>query len=355
MAKKRLFDLPETKGTFHVVGCADRLSSDKSQNAGTTQSGKQYNNINFGIQYEEDGASVNVGFTGYVNNEVYFWSSKDKQTKRVPWKDRKAFNQEGYIMMGKGLALSREADGKTVKPKMYSDYDAVEEIHNKLHDGDFIYASGDLNYRTYKKDGERRTAINIVPNRIYLQKFNFDWDDLKDSNKGFIFKQTFVYTDIEQEKDENDKPTGRYIVHGLVVAYNSIESVSMILESKNVANNLRKNVKPYTAMDVYGLIKMSTSVEEVVVEDDGWGDQTFAKKITAPTKREFVIIRVDKDSFDTEIYTEAEIFKAIKAVAENEVVEETYNASSPVSKDDEWTAAGDDEDDWGSDEDDLPF
>lgn len=30
MAKKRLFDLPETKGSFHVIGRATRLSSDKS-------------------------------------------------------------------------------------------------------------------------------------------------------------------------------------------------------------------------------------------------------------------------------------------------------------------------------------
>lgn len=354
MAKKRLFDLPETKGTFHVIGQATRLASNNSYKAGSTQNGKAYRSINFGVKYAENEAPVSVGFTGYVNNEVYFWSSRDKQTKRVPWKDRNSFSQDGYVMMGKALALTRGADGNAEKAKLYTDYDSADEIYNKLHDDDFVYVAGDLNFRQYKtKENEKRTAISLVPNRVYLQNDKTNWNSISDDKAGCIFKQRFVYQDIEQEKDSNDKPTGRYIVYGIVVGYSSINRISMILTSREVANNVKKKIKPYTAIDVYGLVKMQASEEEVVVEDDGWGDQTFATKITAPTRREFVIVRIDKDSFDSETYTEKNIAEANAAVVANERVEETYNAKETKS-DDGWSIDADDSDDWGSDED-LPF
>lgn len=302
-----------------------------------------------------------MSLTGYANNEVYFWSSKEKKTQRVPWKDRYNFNQDGYIMMGKGLALERGEDGKPLDTKIFTDYDSAEEIHNKLKDGEFVYVSGDLNYRPYKtKENEKRTAISLVPSRVYLQKAGYGWEDIPEDKAGCIFKQRFIYMDIEQEVNDENKPTGRFIVHGKVVCYNSIESVSFILESRTVANNVKKKVKPYTAMDVYGLIKLQASEEKVVVEDDGWGDQSFATKVTAPTRREFCIIRIDKDSFDTDTYKMDDIKKAIDAVAANEKVEETYEANSETKKDeDAWgSSMTDDEDDWGEDsdpDDDLPF
>lgn len=355
MAKKRIFDLPETRGTFHVIGQATRLNSDKSFNSGTTKNGKVYSTINFGVKYNEVDAPVSMQLTGYVNNEVYFWSSKEKQTKRIPWDERYNFKEDGYVMMGKFLSLEKDSSGKAVKPTVCPDYDAVNEIHDKLNDEDFVYIAGELNYRPYtNKDGEKRTSISLIPGRVYLQNDGYTWDSISEDKVGCIFKQRFVYTDVEQEKDENDKPTGCFLVHGYVVTYSTIETITFILESRDVANNLKKKVKPYTAMDVYGLVKMKTSVEEVVVEDDGWGDQTFANKVSAPARRQFVIVRIDKDSFDSSEYSEKSIADAIKLVKASQEVDKTYEAKQE-NKEDSWSTDIGDDDDWGSDEDDLPF
>lgn len=358
MAKNRIIDLPETKGTFHVIGQATRLSSDRSYKAGSTQNNKWYRSLNFGIEYEEDSSPVSVQMTGYVNQDVYFWNSKEKKSIRVPWKDRYNFDQEGCVMLGKTISVTREPDGKPSKHKVYADYDAIEEIHKNLNDGDFIYAAGDINFRPYRnKEGEKRTSINFVPGRLYLQNDGFDWDSLAQDKAGFIFKQRFIYLDVEKETDDNGKATGRFIVSGYVVSYSSIDRVTMILDNVTVVNNLQRKVKPYTAMDVYGYVKMNVNEEEVVVEDDGWGNQAFETKVNAPARRELQIVRIDSESFDTDTYSEASVKKAIEKIKANENVERTFAAKEEPKNDDAWSSDIDDSDDWDVDDSDesLPF
>ena len=45
---------------------------------------------------------------------------------------------------------------------------------------------------------------------------------------------------IDPEKDNNDKPTGRYIVLAKIVTYNNIEDVQFIIEDMPLAKKFNK-------------------------------------------------------------------------------------------------------------------
>ena len=132
---------------------------------------------------------------------------------------------------------------------------------------------------------------------------------------------------IDQEKSDDDKPTGRFVVLAKIVTYNNIEDVEFIIEDTALANKFRKSLKPYNAIKVSGHMVASTQTE-TVDNDDEWGEEDKIEKVSAPTKREFIITGAKGSSIDKEIYTEENVMEAIAKIRNANKAEESFGATS---------------------------
>ena len=134
---------------------------------------------------------------------------------------------------------------------------------------------------------------------------------------------------IEQEKDDNEKPTGRFIVLAKIVTYNNIEDVQFIIEDKALANRFKKSLSPYNAIKVSGHIVSSTQTETVAADDDdNWGEEDNMEKVSAPTKREFIITGAKGSSIDKELYTEKNVAEAIAKIKNANKAEDNFGSDS---------------------------
>ena len=131
---------------------------------------------------------------------------------------------------------------------------------------------------------------------------------------------------IEQEK-EDDKPTGRFIVSAKIITYSTIEDVMFIIENSKLANVFKKNLKPYTAINVWGKIDATILTEEVE-DDDIWGESNPMTRIKAPTRRELIITGADKNSIDTSIYTQEAIEDAMVKIKNAQNAQNDFEGSS---------------------------
>ena len=72
----------------------------------------------------------------------------------------------------------------------------------------------------------------------------------------------------------------------------------------------RKNLKVYNAIKVNGHMVTVTQTEEVS-DDDSWGEEDSLEKVSAPTKREFIITGAKPSTIDKELYTKENVEEAI--------------------------------------------
>ena len=94
------------------------------------------------------------------------------------------------------------------------------------------------------------TSTKLVPNQVSLcSEVKFDDDKYEKQND---FNQVIIFMGIDPEKDNNDKPTGRYIVLAKIVTYNNIEDVQFIIEDVALAKKFNKSLNPYNAIKVSG-------------------------------------------------------------------------------------------------------
>ena len=150
---------------------------------------------------------------------------------------------------------------------------------------------------------------------------------------------------IDQEKDDADKPTGRFVVLAKIVTYSTIEDVQFIIEDKDLANKFRKSLKPYNAIKVSGHMVSSTQTETVADEND-WGEEDAMSKVSAPTKREFIITGAKGSTIDKELYTKDNVADALSKIAQSNKAEKDFDGGD----NDDWGEAnldgGDDEEAW---------
>ena len=89
----------------------------------------------------------------------------------------------------------------------------------------------------------------------------------------------------------------------------------------------------------------STSTESVADEDD-WGEEDAIEKVTAPTKREFIITGAKGSTIERELYTEKNVTEAIAKIARANKAESDFGGS-----DDDWGDTSeldtDDDEAWG--------
>jgi hypothetical protein len=186
MAKARLFDLPETKGTFQLKGIVTGTKKDSFLKEIKTKSNKDMKMLNLGIEYSE-GQTLYVNMQGMEQDNVYF--SKKSETKgergevvKVPWADRFTYNREGFKIIGKSIGVKKklDKDGKEVNDKKtLPEFDACKEIADNLKDGQSVFIRGKLDYSNMTDDkGNKKHFKKLIPDQVSLCG-NVDFSDEK--------------------------------------------------------------------------------------------------------------------------------------------------------------------------------
>ena len=332
--KGRLFDLPETKGAFQLKGIVSGMEKDTAFKEIKTKSGKPMRMLKFGASYL-DGETLSVNIQGMEQENVYFSKRAEKKgekadTVKVPWVERYSYNREGYRMIGKNIGVKKKVDseGKTVNDKkILTDFDACKEVKENLKDGASVFIRGSLDYSSFTDDkGNKRTSTKLVPNQISLcSDIDFDSEKFEKQND---FNQVIIFMGIEQEKDDNEKPTGRFVVLAKIVTYSNIENVQFIIVDKALANKFKKSLNPYNAIKVNGHMVSSTQTETIVADDDVWGEEDRLEKVAAPAKTEFIITGAKGSSIDKTIYTEQNVTEAISKIKNANKAEENFGDDS---------------------------
>lgn len=335
--------LQETKGSFQLRGVVTGTDKDSFYKEITTKSNKPMRMVNFGINIDKDKA-VYVSLNGMEKDTVCFSKSegkgKDRKTtvEKVKWNDRLSFKKDGFRPIGINLGLKKivDAKGNEINDKAtLFEYDACKHIHDNLTDDVSVFIKGKLEYSTYNDAHQTK----FVPNQVSLCK-PIDFDDENYEVLG-NFEQTIVFMGI----DRPDKAEEKFIVTANIITYNSIEATEFIVENPKLAKNL-KSLKPYTSIKVYGDIRVERDVDEVVEEDDGWGTSNPMDRVKSPTTRSLVITGADKESIDTELYSEEIIDEAIAKINSNKNADKDYgdnddwgsapSSSTATDEDDEW-------------------
>lgn len=348
MAKEQLHNLKQTTNSFQCRGVISGTKSQKfyKDKIGSNQDGIS---VNFGVNIA-DKKSVFITLTGYPRKEVYYYKKGENgakgTTKAVAWKDRKKAPGEGYRLIGVRLSTGKDEDGNNINT-MFTEYDAVNYLRENLKDGDSVFINGTIEFRSWiNKNGQTIKSVNLVPNQISYMKKPIDFDT-EDFTEMCEFENTLVFSSVDPETDENDKKTGRFILSGYSVGYNTVENVSFVIDKdhEKLAKNLHKAMKPGYSIKTYG--KVNVIVDATTVEDDsdGWGESSPMERVNSPVRREYVVYRAEPSSIDKESYTEDTISEAIRKIKTAKAAKANFGEKPNinVAVDDEW--ATDDEDD----------
>lgn len=320
--------IQETKGSFQLRGITTGVLKDSFYKEIKTKTDKQMRMVNFGVNIDKD-KTVYVGLSGMEKDTVFFSKSEGKGenrktvTEKVAWKDRLSFKKEGFKPIGVNLGIVKtmDANGNEVNDKQAKfEYDACKYISDNLKDDVSVFVKGKLEFSTYNDSHQTR----YTPSQISLCKpVNFDADDFKALGD---FEQVIIFMGIA--KNEN----GTFTVSAKVVTYNSVEDAEFIIENPKLAKTL-KTLKPYTAVKVYGHINVEHDTDVVEEEeDDGWGEPNPMERVNNPTVRTLVITGANKNSVDTDTYSEEIIEEAIAKMNSDKNAAKDFGDSS----DDDW-------------------
>jgi len=333
MATKTKHGLPETKGMFKVRGFVTGMQRDNTFKDIETKSGKKMNILNFGVETAPE-STVFVTVQGMERDEVYFSKRVEKgkvETKKVLWSNRFEDQGEGYGLIGVSVGLDKDDNGKNIV-HTYTEFDAAEKIYEKLNDEMPVFIQGEVEFSSFKRDnGEvsRNKRFNV--RKIYnSNSIDFESPDFKETSD---FKQRIVFMSIN--KDTNSKEP-RFLVEAKIVTYNTIEDVEFIIYNPTLANQFRKGLKSYHAIDVWGKIVNKVDTDEVEETSSSvWGEEDSFKRINKNYIRELVITGADPDSIDKETYSEEAIEEAIKKLnSEGQVEGGVWGESDNTDLDD---------------------
>lgn len=349
MAKERLFNLPETKGTFQVKGRISGVEGSKFYTSKKTKNNNDFRAVNFGCAYD-DKKNVYLSLTGMPQKEVYFSKRNSEtgktDTKKIAWANRNTFAEDGYRMIGVNLGLTKttDKDGKEVNDKKtMAPFDACAYIKENMKDDTSVFVRGNVDFSSYlDNEGNTRRSTKYIPSQISLCQ-DVDFNAYDDNNKAVHdFTQTIVFIGIDKEKVD-DKDTGRFVVSAKIVSYADIVDTEFIITDARLANLFKKNLKAYHAISVHGHIEVVHQVEDVS-EDDGWGEANSMKAVSGSTKTEMVITGATPSSIDKESYSEKSVSEAIVKIRNAKKAEQNFtgNSAQESASDDDW---GDDSND----------
>lgn len=345
MAKEQLHDMKQTSSSFQCRGVVFGTKSQKfyKDKIGTNKDGIS---VNFGINIA-DKKSVYMTLTGYPKKEVYYYkkgaNGAKGTSKPVAWKDRHKSPGEDYSLIGIKVSTGRDEDGNNINT-VFTEYDAVGHLKKNLKDGDSVFIKGKIEFRSWTdKNGQIVRRVNLVPNQISYTKspINFDAEDYKEMCE---FENTIVFQSIDQEEDENGKSTGRYILSGYSIGYNTVENISFILKEdcKKLATNLKKAMRPGYSIKTFGRVEVINNISTIEDDQDGWGNTSPMERVNSPTTTEYIVYRADPNSIEKEDYSEDTINETIRKINSAKVAKENFGESVNTNND---------SDDWGSDDD----
>lgn len=343
MAKDRLHELKQTSASFQARGIVSGMKKEKAYQSGTSKNGGKWNSLEFNLMINEK-KSIFIKLNGFPRSEVYYYKSGEKKgekgtTKKVSWKDRKKSPGEGFRLIGINISVGKDENGKNVN-EMFTEYDAVEHLHNSLKDGESLFIKGNMVFSSFTdRNDQLKRKVELNPTQIsYTQDpVDFSADDFKEMAE---FENTLVFSDIEKETDESGNSTGRFVLSGYSIGYNTVEAVSFIVTNAKLAGNLKKKMKSSNSIKTYGRINVVTNVSAVEEsDDDGWGESSPMERLNTPVIREYVIYKAVPDSIDVETYSDADIAKALKAI------KNAKDASEKFVEDN-----NEDTEDWGDDD-----
>ena len=345
------FNLPQTKGQFQLKGIVSGTEKDNFYTERQTKTGKPWRSVNFGVQVDK-GETLYISLNGFEKEKVFFYKRPEKGekkgvTKEVPWSDRFNFNSPGFRMIGLNIGVQKVIDSKGHEvndKKMLTEFDAAMEIGRYLKDGDDVFVRGNIEYSSFTDNGGNvRRSVKFVPNQVSLcGKVDFEDDNFEPMHE---FTQTIVFMGVEQEKDGNGSPTGRYEVEAKVINYGDIQDTSFIVENDKLAKILKKNMKPYQSIKVWGEMRSVTQTEVVEEEDEYWGESNKMEKVVAPTRRELVITGADPSTIDKDTYSKSVVETAIAALKAAENASNDFGDSDDAPWGDDSGFAIDDDDD----------
>lgn len=318
MAKERIIaNLPETKGTFQIKGIVTGAEKDNFYTEKKTKTGKDFRAVSFGLEAEKDKTTY-VSLNGMPREKVYFYKAgKDGakgETLAVDWAQRHTFNREGFRPLGINIGVTKVLDEKgnmVNDKKTLVEFDACRAIGEHVKDGVSLFIRGNMEYSSFKDDkGNVRRSTKLIPSQVSLcADVDFAAADFKPVHD---FQQVIVFKGIDQEM-ENDSPTGRFVVGAYIITYSTIEEAEFIIVNKTLAQQFKKNIKPYSVIKVWGHMETTIQTEEVS-SDDVWGESNAMEKVSSPVKRDIVITGADPNSIDSTIYSEELIAEGIMKI-----------------------------------------
>ena len=325
---ERVHNLKQTSCPFQVRGIISGVESDRFYKSGVGKNGGQWNKINFGVKINEN-KTVYISLNGFPRQEVYYYKRAETRgakgtTVKVPWKDRKKSPGDGFRLIGVNLSTGKDNEGNNIN-SVFTEYDAVEWLHENLKDGESVFIKGNIEFSSYvNKDGNVQRRVDMVLNQMSYTKKPVDFD-VDDFTETCDFDDEFVFSAIDKETDENDKPTGRFILSGYAIGYNTVENISFIIPADHagLANNIRKSLKPGNFIKVVGKVDVVGNIEEVVV-DDGWGEQSKINRNNGSFRTEYIVVGADPHSIDKETYSEDDIAAAIKKIKASKEAERNF-------------------------------
>ena len=351
MAKEKLHEMKNTSSSFQLRGVITGTQSQRFYKNGKRQNGKAWNALEFGVKIAEN-KTVYVTMRGFPRDEVFYYKRGENgakgTTKRVAWKDRKKSPGADYRLIGVNISTGKDENGKNIN-ETFVEYDAIEWLHENLKDDTSVFINGNLQFSSYTdKNGQTRRKVELVPTQIsYTQKpVDFDADDYKEMCE---FENVLVFSSIDKELDENNKATGRFILTGYAIGYNSVENVSFIIDADHVklVDNLKKAMKPGYAIKTFGRVNVINDISVVEDDSDGWGEASPMERVNSPTIREYVVYRADPNSIEKEEYSEDAISEAIRKINAAKTASENFGekANTTTDSDDDWSSDVDTEDD----------
>lgn len=298
--------LEETKGTFNLKGIVVGLDSENSKREGVTKSDKDFKALSFDIQTSPTNR-VRVEMFG-MERDVVFYSSKVKQSKKVPFENRHKTNLKGYALLGVRL----NPTGNSSDRKTLIEYDAVDFIKDNFKDGDSVSITGQLDFSEFEnKQGEMVNKTSFRIQSISKEKEAIDF-----TSEGFtptsFFKQDIVVTDLLEEEN-------RLFINAKIIKYNGdLADASFVVEAdklKKFAKTLKKTLKFGDFIQVKGWVVSEAiqSVEKIEADDeeDDWGGETpegMDSSYITNYVNELIIVNVDKDSYESQKYSEEDLF-----------------------------------------------
>ena len=351
MAKEKLHEMKSTQSNFQLRGVITGTKAQRFYKSGTGKSGGSWNSLEFGVKIAED-KTVYVSMRGFPRDEVFYYKKGENgakgTTKRVAWKDRHKSPGEDYRLIGINISTGKDDEGKNIN-QTFIEFDAIEWLSKNLKDNDSVFIKGNLQFSSYTdRSGQARKKVELVPTQIsYTQKpIDFDADDYTEMAE---FENTLVFQSIDKEEDENGKHTGRFILSGHAIGYNSVENVSFIVDEEHakLATNLKKAMKEGYSIKTFGRIDVIVDTTTVDTDDSGWGESSPMERLNSPVRREYVVYRADPGSISKDDYSTDDIVAAIRKINAAKTAAENFGEKANKSVD-----ISVDDDDWSTDDDD---